>query len=114
MKFQVYAGSLFVACDAYIAAKEKAHEQYIAEWIMGSMQPRTTGCLWWKKTITKTEDEARAEVLSFFTGRPELTKERRIRAVAKHKQSNILLEVTDEEIGDIALYLPDEGKNERI
>lgn len=113
MKFQVYAGSLGVACEAYIAAQTEKREAFIDDWITEAMMPRYSGWWLWRKDITRTKSEAESWVRDFYRS-SFLEKEQRLRAIAKHKASNILLEVTDEEIGDIALYLPDEGKAERI
>lgn len=132
MKFQVYAGSLAVACDAYIASIEDYNKGAFEYAIEREMKPKPqpdfverswTGWWLWRRVkevrtpqpdLVLTREEAKKEALKFTgtIGIPRNTM--RIRAIAKHKQSNILLEVTDEEIGDIALYLPDEGKNERI
>lgn len=131
MKFQVYAGSLGVACEAYIFALAKRHEEMKERRILAAMEPvprpskwedKSAGWWLWRRAwsvetpqepILRSRDQAEKYIASCFHWQ-EPEKAIRLRAIAKHKASNILLEVTDEEIGDIALYLPDEGKVGRI
>lgn len=131
MKFQVYAGSLGAACDAYIVTLAARHEEMKERRILAAMEPvpqpskrevKFTGWWIWRKgwsiettgePLLRTREQAEKYIASCLHWQ-EPVKAVRLRAIAKHKASNIMLEVTDEEIGDIALYLPDEGKIDRI
>lgn len=134
MKFQVSAISLGFACEAYIAdmgARGKIdRERIIASFMLPKPSPpkeEITFAGWWfwrKKNIRKipqpdtimSREEAEKQIWRFggrFKG-PLYTKALQWQIIAAHKQPLIMFEVTDEEIGDIALYLPADQSARRI
>lgn len=132
MKVQINAGALVGACERYIAATDKRLLEDLERQIQSYMVPYThppgrvgkpiiVGWWLWKttkwvtKTVTypevrRTRDEAEKYALTYYgrkngIGIASYDRAVQFRAIAKHKNPNTLLEITDPELEGIAPYL---------
>jgi hypothetical protein len=98
MKVRVYSTSLLRACEAYIAD----HEAKEAARVYNTPPPRPK--TFWDKLFGWLPDAA------YYPPVPDLEgwhvgNAKRLAAIAKHKAHGTMLEITDEELGPIALFL---------
>lgn len=125
MKVQIYAGALAAACDKAIEARQKWLDDARQETVDKALLPyrvqptyrREKTGIWPFQTLrtveipspelqrTPAEAKAFAEAAwsQFNYGPPQGTL--RLRDIAKHKNPNTLLELTDQELEGISQYL---------
>lgn len=127
MKVQINAGALAAACGRYIVMVEKHHSEGRAASIKHSLETAnipttaeetvTIGRWWWKQSYQKlvagsprvsTPAEAEDRATRVWGNLPYNQSYQRAQlflAIAKHKNPNTLLEITDPELEGIAPYL---------
>ena len=145
MKVQVNAGALLAACERYISAMDIASatqredtisrlmrrqtikdpptlEKYSVKtgwWIFGATEEKFRFVYHPERTVQRTREEAEEMVASnikyFPNHLPSCDRAKLFRDIAKHKNPNTLLELTDAELDGIAPYLaPFNDPNGRI
>lgn len=109
MKVQINAGALVAAADRYIVKIDARYAELYKAEIDKLQQPKYIKFLFWVFTIkglTYEQAVARADHWNrSWNADTTLKRAHTFKAIAKHKNPNTILEITDPELEGIAPYL---------
>lgn len=110
MKVQINAGALVAACQRYILSQETVYTESKADVVKNCTADVTSGWWLWHKTAPRMSRHQADTLSAQWEARhrdSNLPLRRAIifLAIAKHKNPNTLLEITDPELEGIAPYL---------